>query len=181
MKFLYVSIVSSLITGVLCLVVDPYVNFSPQVAPQKSLDIYGSIPGNSHLEYCRGNGEGDLLKIRYATIKPNPPQTGQTISIDLVGQLLEKTQGAFVVVTLNFAFTEFFRTTIDLCADSGAKRVCPIEKGPVNLHIDPNIPTHIPIGHVILRARAYTYDHKQMFCLELNPTWAREIKSLILS
>ncbi|RKF83040.1 Phosphatidylglycerol/phosphatidylinositol transfer protein [Golovinomyces cichoracearum] len=190
MKFLYGSVVSTLITGAFCLVVDPFVHFSPEVAPQKIFDDDGfTLLGHNSFANCPGYPVGQFL-ISDATLSPNPPKMfefsqheGQTLSIDLVGQLLKKTQGAYVILSAQMGVVEIFRSKIDLCAnDPRAKTTCPIESGPVKLHIEIEIPQKASLTHFYLRVKGRAYDHRDLFCLyssiDLSPSIARSRATL---
>ncbi|RKF78698.1 Phosphatidylglycerol/phosphatidylinositol transfer protein [Golovinomyces cichoracearum] len=167
MKFPYGSVVSTLITGAVCLVVDPFVNSSPQAAPQKILhDVGYPVPGDNSLNYCSGYQEGEILRISEATFNPNPPQRGKTLSIDIVGQLSQKVEGAYVDVVVKLGIIKLLHTMIDLCADDPRANItCPIEKGPVKLHSEIEIPAQIPPALFYVHVQAYTNDDEDLFCL----------------
>ncbi|RKF78391.1 Phosphatidylglycerol/phosphatidylinositol transfer protein [Golovinomyces cichoracearum] len=166
MKFLYGSIVSTLITGAVCLVFDPFVNFSPRVAPQKTFNDIGRVPGDNSLQYCSGYYDGELLRISEATMKPNPPQKGKTLIIDIVGQIPEKVEGGYVEVVVKLGLIKLLHTKIDLCEDNPrANLTCPIEKGPVKIQSKIEIPEQVPPATFFVHAQAYTYDDEDLFCL----------------
>ncbi|RKF83712.1 Phosphatidylglycerol/phosphatidylinositol transfer protein [Golovinomyces cichoracearum] len=177
MKFFYGSVVSTLITGAVCLVVEPFVSSSPQVAPQKILDdVVYSVPGDISLKYCSGHQEGQLLKISEATVNPNPAQKGKILNIDIVGQLPEKVEGGYVDVVVKIGLIKILQHTIDLCDDDSiAKITCPLEKGPVKLHSEIEIPEQVPPALFHVHAQAYTNNDEYLFCLESNANFRHSL------
>ncbi|RKF63196.1 putative phosphatidylglycerol phosphatidylinositol transfer protein [Golovinomyces cichoracearum] len=168
MKILYASVLSTLIIGALCLVIDPHFDISPQAVPQKSLGYdQPLVPGNSRLRYCPRDGQEDLLKILHATTTPYLPQRGQNFYIDIVGLKLGPTMGAKLTVSGQVGERTIFQTQKDLCTDPGTRILCLVEMGPLTVRLESEIPWNIPPIDFSLRIQAQTYDQRDIFCMDL--------------
>ncbi|TQS34927.1 hypothetical protein Golomagni_04670 [Golovinomyces magnicellulatus] len=186
MKFIYGSAIFTLVTGAVCHVINPSVNLLPQAGTQNILsDNDYAVPGHNPFEYCYSDHENDRLQIDYINVDPYPFKKyeisqkgaqfcswltncrGQTLSFDLVGQLLEDVrEGAYIIVTIKLGVIQILRKTFDLCENASRANVtCPIEKGPIKFHSEIEIPETVPPAEFHLEAVVYSNYDEDIFCL----------------
>ncbi|RKF56351.1 Phosphatidylglycerol/phosphatidylinositol transfer protein [Golovinomyces cichoracearum] len=169
MNLLLGSAIFALVTGTVCHVINSGVNVSPEVVTQNILiDDWQAVPGQNKLEYCSGNHENDLLQISYVNLNPNPPEKGQMLSVDFVGQLLDQVKkGSYVDVTVKYELITLIKTSFDLCEQLHQGNItCPIEKGPIEVHREFKLPEAIPPGTYNVYTSAYNEDEKSLTCLK---------------
>ncbi|PMD47320.1 putative Phosphatidylglycerol/phosphatidylinositol transfer protein [Hyaloscypha variabilis F] len=135
---------------------------------QKPLGDGEAVPGNNPLTYCQAEHGDDILILDHVNLTPNPPQAGETLTIEAVGTLLEEVdKGAYVILQVKFGLIRLVNTQADLCTQvSNVDLECPIEKGKITITKDVEIPKEIPSGTYTVFADVYTKEKKKIVCLE---------------
>jgi len=128
-----------------------------------------SVPGNNPLEYCQ-NPSNYLIEIDSVDLVPNPPQPGQTLTIQASGTLLETIEkGATVALEVKWGLITLIKQTVDLCEQlKNVDLECPLEKGKMVLTKQVDLPNQIPPGKYSVLADVYDKNQKQVTCLQAN-------------
>jgi len=135
---------------------------------QKVLDEATKVPGDNPLSYCQAEHVDDLLVLDHVNLDPNPPNAGQTLTIEAVGTLLEDVEdGAYVILQVKYGLIRLVNTQANLCEQvSNVDLSCPVKKGKTTITKDVELPNEIPPGKYTVFADAYTKDKKKIICLE---------------
>jgi len=128
--------------------------------------VGASIPGENPLIYCEATDDY-ILDIDYINIQPNPPVIGQSFAIEAKGTLGKNiTEGAYIKLEVSFGFIKLIQQTIGLCDQVGAVDMeCPIEKGPIRIVKEADIPKEAPPGQYTIKADVYTVDNEKITCM----------------
>jgi len=125
-----------------------------------------SIPGDSPIQLC-SDPKDDLVDIKKITIDPNPPVPGQNLHIEVEADVKQRIEeGAQIWVEVKLGYIVLIRKTFDFCEE--IKKIdleCPIEKGPLKVSKDEQLPKEIPPGLFKVTAKLYNQDEEQVTCL----------------
>ncbi|KAJ5087647.1 Phosphatidylglycerol/phosphatidylinositol transfer protein [Penicillium angulare] len=144
--------------------------FDPtQATLRVNTDEKPKVPGDNPLNYCKPPSDY-VLQIDNVDLDPNPPAAGKTLTITASGtfnQRIEK--GAYVNLEVKYGLISLVKQTVDLCEQLGNVDLeCPLEKGPMVLTKDVDLPGFIPKGTFTVFADVYTNADEQVTCLEAN-------------
>ncbi|KAL6239249.1 hypothetical protein BDW75DRAFT_154627 [Aspergillus navahoensis] len=125
------------------------------------------VKGDNPLEYC-SEPSGDLLEIQSVDLAPNPPKAGTTLKVKAAGNLHERIQaGAYVILEVKYGLITLLRQTVDLCEQlTNVDLQCPLEKGPMVLTKEIQLPQQIPPGRYTVHADVYSNDDERITCLD---------------
>ncbi|KAI5463157.1 ML domain-containing protein [Mariannaea sp. PMI_226] len=144
-------------------------------APSVAVDDDLKIPGDSPLQLCKGDHDGDVVWIERVDLAPNPPQPGQELLIKASGtvkQTIEK--GAYVKIIVKYGLIQLLSTTADLCDEiTNVDLECPIKDGLLQIVKSVDIPREIPPGTYTVQADAFTADDLPITCLTASVTFGR--------
>jgi len=133
------------------------------------------IPGNSPVKICSKDPDLDTVAIERVDLDPNPPTPGNTLHIEASGQVLERIEeGAYIVVLVKLGYITLIKKTFDFCEE--VKQVdleCPIEKGPVKITKDVDLPKQIPPGKFVVTANLFTVNDVLITCLSAEVNFAK--------
>ncbi|TAQ84411.1 hypothetical protein B7494_g7273 [Chlorociboria aeruginascens] len=141
--------------------------FSIQVGGQKVLDDKGGpVPGENPLTYCKSDHDNDLFVIDHVNLNPNPPSAGASLSIDVVGELLEDIEKeAYVILQVKYGLIRLVNMQTDLCDQvSNVDLECPIKKGETTISKIVDLPNEIPpVRTTLLPVDLMTYSEDKEF------------------
>ncbi|KAL1976772.1 hypothetical protein VTN31DRAFT_3054 [Thermomyces dupontii] len=143
---------------------------SLQLFPQAPVDISATYPvsGDNPLEFC-SDPSNNILEILNVDLSPNPPQPGQTLSINAEGILHETVErGAKVLLQVSYGLIRLISQEVDLCdqLETNVDISCPLEKGKLTFTKQVDLPKEIPPGKYSVIADAYTKDKQPITCLQ---------------
>ncbi|KAF3938977.1 hypothetical protein ABW19_dt0203739 [Dactylella cylindrospora] len=127
------------------------------------------IPGGSPVVLCE-DGKGDLVDIKKITIEPNPPVAGQNLHIEVEADVKETIEpGAKIWVEVKLGYIILIKKTFDFCDEiTNIDLECPIEKGPLTVTRDEQLPKEIPPGKFQVTAKLYDQYEVQVTCLKAH-------------
>jgi hypothetical protein len=106
-----------------------------------------AINADQIFKYCDAAQTGYTLQIQSITVNPNPPASGQDLSVKLNGVSSKPVaQGSAAKVHVDYAGVELFDGTLDLCSFGSSAFKCPMSPGVQNITIVQNIPDVAPPG-----------------------------------
>ncbi|KAI8080019.1 ML domain-containing protein [Halteromyces radiatus] len=156
---------------IVCLV--QWVQALPSFHLQDQLGDFEEQTSTKLIQNC--GDEDDLLTIEHINLTPDPPVKGQNLHIDFKGYLKETVEdGAYLYLTVKWGVVQLVKKELDLCEESGKiDEDCPIEKGPVSIVKDVELPKTIPGGKYTVEAEVYTVDGERVTCLKGVTTFPR--------
>lgn len=85
------------------------------------------------------------FRIDYINLNPDPPQKGETLTIDFKGVLSEEVpEGTVAEVTVKFGVVQLIKKKFDLCKEiKNIDEECPIPAGPLELTKSVDLPKEI--------------------------------------
>ena len=94
--------------------------------------------------------------------------SGQPLSIKANGTLSKDIEaGAHAFVQVKFGMLTLIKQKADLCDQlSNLNMTCPIEKGPMNITREADIPEQVPKGKYSVIANVTTVDDEIVTCME---------------
>jgi len=143
---------------------------------QVPMKIQSSIPGDSPLDHCQAAHDGDILKLEYVKLTPNPPVPGQNLTIEASGTFSESIEpGAYVNLQVKYGLIRLVNTQADLCEQvHNVDMECPIEEGKTTVTKDVAIPAQVPPGKYAVVADVFSKDDKPIICLQANVEFPRK-------
>jgi len=125
-----------------------------------------SVPGENPLDFCSSPAD-DILQIFSVDLTPNPPEAGKTLNIVASGNLTQKVEkGAKVHLQVKYGLITLINQQADLCDQVGNVDLeCPLEKGPLKLSKDVDLPKEIPSGRYNVLADVFTDSGDKITCL----------------
>ncbi|KAI9691278.1 MAG: Phosphatidylglycerol/phosphatidylinositol transfer protein [Bogoriella megaspora] len=134
-----------------------------------------NVPGENPLTFCQ-KPDDNILTIDKVDLDPNPPAPGKTLSITAKGTLKEDIEeGAKVHLQVKYGLITLINQEADLC--DYVKQVelsCPLEKGPLTLGKDVDLPKQIPPGKYTVLADVFTKDGDKITCLTATVVFHRQ-------
>ncbi|KAF2261265.1 phosphatidylglycerol/phosphatidylinositol transfer protein precursor [Lojkania enalia] len=133
-----------------------------------------AVPGDNPLFFC-ADPKDNILKIEEVDLSPNPPEAGKTLSIKAKGDFKEPVEeGAKVHLQVKYGLITLINQEADLCETiEKADMSCPLEKGPMTLTKDVDLPNEIPPGQYTVLADVYTKDGDKITCLNAKVAFHR--------
>ncbi|ORY96834.1 ML domain-domain-containing protein [Syncephalastrum racemosum] len=118
----------------------------------------------------------DLLEIEYIDLNPDPPQKGETLTIDFKGELSEEVpEGTMAEVTVKFGVVQLIKKNFDLCKEiKNIDEECPIPAGPLQITKSVDLPKEIPPGKYSVHAVVRTPEDKEVTCLNARVEFRRK-------
>jgi len=96
----------------------------------------------AQIPYKNCGNPNDHIKIKSLNVVPNPPLSGQNITILASGSTDETITEETVNIDLFFEQVNLLNQTFDLCVIlSGLGVTCPIAEGPLSFKISQNLPS----------------------------------------
>ncbi|KAK0715664.1 ML domain-containing protein [Lasiosphaeris hirsuta] len=137
------------------------------------------VPGQSPLKFCEADRANDIITIGEVVLTPNPPQAGTTLTIKASGFVKETIEdGAYVNLQVKYGYIKLLDTQADLCKEiKNVDLDCPIEKGPISITKDVDLPKEIPPGKYIVNADVYSKDDEHITCLTATVVFSRKAVS----
>jgi hypothetical protein len=136
------------------------------------------VPGKSPLKFCdaAADRKDDIITIEEVILTPNPPEAGQTLTIEASGIVKEAIEeGAYVNLSVKYGYIRLISTTADLCKEmKNVELECPIEKGRISITKNVDLPKEIPPGKYTVDADVYTKEDKHITCLTAQVTFGRK-------
>ncbi|KAJ2852134.1 Phosphatidylglycerol/phosphatidylinositol transfer protein [Coemansia brasiliensis] len=109
--------------------------------------------------------EDDLIDINYVKMDPEQPKRSTPIHIDALAYIKEHIDSATANVKVKYGFITLLNRNYDLCEElkSNLNKTCPVDKGPIEVSVDVEVPGFIPPGWFHLEATAWRdSDEKQL-------------------
>lgn len=106
--------------------------------------------------------------VEQVDLEPFPVVAGKNLTITASG-IVKRTinPGAYVNVEVRLGYIRLLKQTFDLCEESekelGIK--CPIEKGPIVVKKEVEIPGFVPGGLITVKADVFNDDEEGITCL----------------
>ncbi|KAF3922943.1 hypothetical protein ABW20_dc0101541 [Dactylellina cionopaga] len=134
------------------------------------------IPGDSPISFCSDfNPYEGLVDIDRIAIDPNPPTAGKSLHLEASGTVNERIEeGAYLVVEVKLGLIRLLHRELNFCENLEKANVtvhCPIEKGPLNIIKDQDLPSQIPPGKFVVTANLFTKDDRRITCLHAEVTF----------
>ncbi|KAI9473309.1 Phosphatidylglycerol/phosphatidylinositol transfer protein [Coemansia sp. RSA 989] len=109
--------------------------------------------------------EDDLIDINYVKMDPEHPKRSTPIHIDALAFIKEHIDSATANVKVKYGFITLLNRNYDLCEElkTNLNKTCPVDKGPIEVSVDVDVPGFIPPGWFHLEATAWRdSDEKQL-------------------
>ncbi|KAK3398622.1 ML domain-containing protein [Sordaria brevicollis] len=136
------------------------------------------VPGKSPLKFCdaAADRKDDIITIEEVILTPNPPEAGQTLTIEASGIVKEAIEeGAYVQLQVKYGYIRLINTQADLCKEmKNVELECPIEKGRISITKNVDLPKEIPPGKYTVEADVFNKDEKHITCLTATVTFGRK-------
>lgn len=111
----------------------------------------------------------DVFQVGSLTLTPDPPVTGQQISVATSGQLSEQITGGQIVLDLRYDWVVPVKKTVDLCDTlKQIGKSCPLPAGPLSISVAQQIPGAIPRGKLSGTVTLKAQDGRRISCISLN-------------
>ncbi|KFA63967.1 hypothetical protein S40285_05714 [Stachybotrys chlorohalonatus IBT 40285] len=151
-----------------------------EISPRRVANEDRKIPGDSPLELCPGDHDGDLVTIDSVDLVPNPPKPGQELVIKAKGTVREEIEkGSYVLLTVKYGLIRLISTKADLCEQiNNVDLECPVKPGVLEVEKSVDIPAEIPPGKYTVLADVYNSEDVQITCLTATVSFARGGKSI---
>ncbi|KAL2061652.1 hypothetical protein VTL71DRAFT_7029 [Oculimacula yallundae] len=121
-----------------------------------------AVPGDNPLTFCQVEHDDDILTLENVDLSPNPPKAGEPLYIKATGTLkrnITVEDNAVVDIVVKYGFIKLLSTQADLCEQvKNVDLACPIEKGPITITKEVQLPKEIPPGKYNVHANAITTD-----------------------
>ncbi|KAB8648495.1 hypothetical protein FH972_026151 [Carpinus fangiana] len=136
------------------------------------------IPGDNPLKYCE-DPKDYILEVTKVDLSPNPPKAGTALSINGVGNLRSNvTKAAKVHLQVKYGMIRLINQEVDFCDHvKEVGKECPLEKGPLEIKKDVNLPNEIPPGTYTVIADVFQEvegkDPETITCFEATVTFSR--------
>jgi len=116
----------------------------------------------------------DLLQIKSISLSPDPPQVGNSLSINGLGSLSKTITSGTLHLRLKYYTIQIANSTYDLCSTLGDVGIkCPLNAGPLQFTATEPIPTGVPIGPYYIYLELKDSSGNQITCLDINATLVR--------
>ncbi|EAA28229.1 putative phosphatidylglycerol/phosphatidylinositol transfer protein [Neurospora crassa] len=136
------------------------------------------VPGKSPLRFCdaAADRKDDIVTIEEVILTPNPPEAGQTLTIEASGIVKEAIEeGAYVNLQVKYGYIRLINTSADLCKEmKNVELECPIKKGRLSITKNVELPKEIPPGKYTVEADVYNSDDKHITCLTATVFFGRK-------
>ncbi|KAL9624447.1 MAG: hypothetical protein Q9160_001410 [Pyrenula sp. 1 TL-2023] len=125
------------------------------------------VPGENPLYFC-ADPKDYILDIRYANLDPNPPKTGQKLTISASGVLSKEIkEDSKVQLQVKYGLITLIKQNADLCDQIGNVDLeCPLPKGVMTLTKEVDIPKEVPKGKYTVSANVLDENGDVVTCLE---------------
>ncbi|ORX48849.1 hypothetical protein DM01DRAFT_1409743 [Hesseltinella vesiculosa] len=122
---------------------------------------------------CGNNG--DILKIEYIKLNPDPPLRGEKLYINFKGTLKKTVdEGAYALITVKYGVVQLLKKKFDLCKEiKSLDENCPLEEGELTFQKDVDLPKEIPGGKYTVEAEVFTVNDERVTCLHGITTFPR--------
>ncbi|XP_003387353.2 PREDICTED: putative phosphatidylglycerol/phosphatidylinositol transfer protein DDB_G0278295 isoform X3 [Amphimedon queenslandica] len=113
----------------------------------------------------------DPAKIKSVVINPDPPQRGQSLSVNATVTLSEQVTGGSIKVDIKYGIFSItlIDKTLDLCDTvKSAGATCPLAAGDQNLAISESLPSVAPSGEYKGNAVVTDQSGNQLVCINLD-------------
>ncbi|PIA16444.1 hypothetical protein COEREDRAFT_81124 [Coemansia reversa NRRL 1564] len=109
--------------------------------------------------------EDDLIDIKYVDLDPEKPKRSTPIHLNALAMVKDHVDSATANIKVKYGFITLLNRNYDLCAElkTNLNKTCPVDKGPIEVKVDVDIPGFIPPGWFHLEATAWRdSDEKQL-------------------
>ncbi|KAN0125165.1 ML domain containing protein [Russula decolorans] len=114
----------------------------------------------------------DAIQIESISVSPDPPKPGQNLTVTVEASALEEVEeGAYADVEVKLGLIKLLHKEFDLCQEARNAETdvqCPVEKGHYVVEQTVALPKEIPKAKFIIKARGYTVDDDDLFCVDLK-------------
>jgi hypothetical protein len=138
-----------------------------QQTPLTTLEEEFPVDGDNPLGYCT-DPKDDILEITSVNLSPNPPEPGQTLTIEAEGFFHEPVErGSKIHLEVKYGLIKLIKTDADLCDEIEANTdlKCPLQ-GKQKFVKQVDIPSQVPPGRYAVLADVYTKDAERVTCLQ---------------
>ncbi|KAJ2512991.1 Phosphatidylglycerol/phosphatidylinositol transfer protein [Coemansia sp. RSA 2049] len=101
--------------------------------------------------------DDDIVDIEYVTLDPEKPKRSSPVHLNALAHIKEPIAAATANVRVKYGFLTLLNRNYNLCEElkSNLNKTCPVDKGPIEVDIDVDIPGFIPPGWFHLDAYAW--------------------------
>ncbi|KAJ2655959.1 hypothetical protein IWW48_005277 [Coemansia sp. RSA 1200] len=107
--------------------------------------------------------DDDIVDIEYVTLDPEKPKRSSPVHLNALAHIKEPIAAATANVRVKYGFLTLLNRNYNLCEElkSNLNKTCPVDKGPIEVDIDVDIPGFIPpvnsdekhLGHILADVR----------------------------
>ncbi|KAJ1966136.1 hypothetical protein GGI12_000285 [Dipsacomyces acuminosporus] len=111
------------------------------------------------------SNEDDLVDIDYVHLDPEQPRRSTPVHINALAYVKEPIAAATANIKVKYGFLTLLNRNYDLCEElkTNLNKTCPVDKGPIEVQVDVDVPGFIPPGWFHLEAVAWrNEDEKQI-------------------
>ncbi|CAO3610659.1 unnamed protein product [Cunninghamella blakesleeana] len=113
-----------------------------------------------------GNAATDIMTVSSVSYTPNPPVSGQDLTVDVSGTLKSSVSGGTIKVTVAAGILTVWSASYDICTEAAANgQTCPLAAGAYDFHKTVTVPSIIPPGTYTLKAVATTTSGQEITCV----------------
>ncbi|KAI8322868.1 hypothetical protein GQ54DRAFT_297142 [Martensiomyces pterosporus] len=111
------------------------------------------------------SNEDDLVDIDYVNLDPEQPKRSTPVHINALAYVKDPIEAATANIKVKYGFITLLNRNYDLCEElkTNLNRTCPVDKGPIEVQVDVDVPGFVPPGWFHLEAVAWrNEDEKQI-------------------
>jgi len=114
----------------------------------------------------------DLVDLKSITIKPDPPQPGQNLTVTASGYVSKTIQtGATADVVVKLGYIKLLTKSFDICDEAekaNATVQCPVEPGDYEVIQTVALPKEIPPAKFNVNVNGYNPDEEKLMCVDIT-------------
>jgi hypothetical protein len=129
------------------------------------------VPASWSYQLCENNK--NTFYISHLDISPNPPQTGQPLTVNLTGYLNKHVmEGSILELEVNYHRIRLIKQTMDICKElaelENAPEYCPVQPGEKAWNYTVDMLQQIPSGKYNIYLNLRDQNEEQIWCANIK-------------